>query len=348
MERITIKEIAALAGVSIGTVDRVIHNRGHVDPDKEAQIRQICKQHGYEPNLLARAMMLRNKNMKVAVMVNAPEKNTFSAHVVQGFQAVREELKDYNITFDYYYLCDNTVEEQLNYLDKIRGEEYAGLVIKPMNDEAVKNRLGAMIQDGIPIVTVTSGLPEFNSLCFIGQNHFKEGRMAANMLLKCRPFVGDIVIMTLQKRILSRAQKIQGFRSYLAEYGKEKHIKEIVEFEDNNQSAYETTRKILERFPGLEGLYVQNACLDQVFRALGEAGRLKEVTAFSFGTKENLQEYLADGKLAFGIEESPFEHGYCAGKEILNYLMTGKRPEERKKLVEAHILIEESVNDAPC
>ena len=42
------------------------------------------------------------------------------------------------------------------------------------------------------------------------------------------------------------------------------------------------------------------------------------------------------------------DSGYCAGKEILNYLMTGKRPEERKKLVEAHILIEESVNDAPC
>ena len=64
------------------------------------------------------------------------------------------------------------------------------------------------------------------------------------------------VSYTHLKRILSRAQKIQGFRSYLAEYGKEKHIKEIVEFEDNNQSAYETTRKILERFPGLSLIHI--------------------------------------------------------------------------------------------
>lgn len=343
MARITIKEIASLAGVSIGTVDRVIHNRGHVDPDKASAIREICKQHGYEPNLLARAMMLRNKNMKVAVLVNSPQVNEFSAQVVLGFQTIAAELKDYNITFDYYEICKNTVEEQLEYLDRIQEEAYAGLVIKPVNDSRVKDRLDRMMEDGIPVVTVTSGLPDFDSLCFIGQDHRKEGRMAANMLLKCRPNVKDVVVMTLHKHILSRAQKIEGFTSYLKEHGKESCIREIVEFEDRPASAYEQIMRILEAYPQLEGLYVQNACLDQVFEAIEAKRKAGKVTVFSFGAKGNLKEYLENGKLAFAVEESPFEHGYCAGREILNYLMTGKEPEEKKKYIEAHVLIEESV-----
>ena len=46
----TIKEIAELAGVSRGTVDRVLNNRGAVNAETEAKIRSIMKQLHYKPN----------------------------------------------------------------------------------------------------------------------------------------------------------------------------------------------------------------------------------------------------------------------------------------------------------
>ena len=46
----TIKEIAALAGVSRGTVDRVLNNRGAVNPETAEKIRKIAKELDYKPN----------------------------------------------------------------------------------------------------------------------------------------------------------------------------------------------------------------------------------------------------------------------------------------------------------
>ena len=48
----TIKEIAALAGVSRGTVDRVLNDRGAVNPETAEKIRKIAKELDYKPCLL--------------------------------------------------------------------------------------------------------------------------------------------------------------------------------------------------------------------------------------------------------------------------------------------------------
>ena len=46
---VTIKEIADRAGVSRGTVDRVLNNRGKVNPEKEERVRRIAQELGYKP-----------------------------------------------------------------------------------------------------------------------------------------------------------------------------------------------------------------------------------------------------------------------------------------------------------
>ena len=46
----TLKEIAERAGVSRGTVDRVMKNRGGVNPETEKRVRRIVEESGYTPN----------------------------------------------------------------------------------------------------------------------------------------------------------------------------------------------------------------------------------------------------------------------------------------------------------
>ena len=55
-QKIRIKDIAAQTGVSIGTVDRVLHNRGHVSPDVRARVLKVMEEMGYEPNIMARSL----------------------------------------------------------------------------------------------------------------------------------------------------------------------------------------------------------------------------------------------------------------------------------------------------
>ena len=63
---ITIKEIADIADVSRGTVDRVINNRGGVDKKTEEKIRKIIDTSGYIPNAAGRNLALKKKKLKYA------------------------------------------------------------------------------------------------------------------------------------------------------------------------------------------------------------------------------------------------------------------------------------------
>ena len=55
---ITEKEIAALAGVSRGTVDRALKDRPGVSPETKARVLAIAKKYNYRPNILGTALVL--------------------------------------------------------------------------------------------------------------------------------------------------------------------------------------------------------------------------------------------------------------------------------------------------
>lgn len=55
-ERIRIKDIAALSGVSVGTVDRVLHNRPNVSKPAREKVEKALKEMNYQPNMYASAL----------------------------------------------------------------------------------------------------------------------------------------------------------------------------------------------------------------------------------------------------------------------------------------------------
>ena len=59
----TIKEIAELAGVSRGTVDRVLNKRGAVNPKTEAKILEIAKALDYKPNRAGIVLAAQKKKL---------------------------------------------------------------------------------------------------------------------------------------------------------------------------------------------------------------------------------------------------------------------------------------------
>lgn len=65
----TIKEIAALAGVSRGTVDRVLNHRGSVNPETASKIEEIAKALDYRPNKAGITLAAQKKKLKLGVII---------------------------------------------------------------------------------------------------------------------------------------------------------------------------------------------------------------------------------------------------------------------------------------
>ena len=89
----SIKEIAALAGVSRGTVDRALNNRGGVNREVAERIRRIAAEKDYKTNRAALALAARKKPLKIGAIFPV-EGNVFFLDVIAGLRAAEEEYKD--------------------------------------------------------------------------------------------------------------------------------------------------------------------------------------------------------------------------------------------------------------
>ena len=75
-KRITVKDIATLAGVSKGTVDRVLHNRGEVSEASREKVMKIARQIGYKPNV--HASLLPRWRGAAPIQRCSPRRRSFS------------------------------------------------------------------------------------------------------------------------------------------------------------------------------------------------------------------------------------------------------------------------------
>ena len=97
MKIYTIKEIAKMADVSSGTVDRVLHKRGKVSPDKEERVRKILKEIDYRPNQVARSLKL-NKRYRFVVLMPDDELDEYWKPCYTGINELKSSFEEKGIT----------------------------------------------------------------------------------------------------------------------------------------------------------------------------------------------------------------------------------------------------------
>ena len=134
---VRIVDIARMAGVSVATVDRVIHNRGKVSEENLARINEVLRRVDYRPNLIARSLASGRRYTLCAVMPRfAP--GEYWADFEAGIARAEAEAVRYNVTvrrfcFDQY---DRSSFESL--LETLRREEFDGAVIATLFAEMVE------------------------------------------------------------------------------------------------------------------------------------------------------------------------------------------------------------------
>ena len=98
----TIKDIARMAGVSAGTVDRVLHNRGDVSPKSKAKVQKVLDEIHYQPNVFAIGLAAKKKYSFLCLIPYYIEHDYWHS-VVGGIERARQELRPFNVGID--YLC---------------------------------------------------------------------------------------------------------------------------------------------------------------------------------------------------------------------------------------------------
>lgn len=337
----TIKEIAALAGVSRGTVDRVLNNRGSVNPATAEKINEIAKALDYKPNKAGLALAAQKKKLRLGVILFSTD-NPFFSDVLKGVSEKAKDLAGYNCTVLVKQIPIN-VEAQLNAIDELLREEVNGIALAPHNDDRIRVRINELYDHGIPVVTLNTDIENSRRIAYVGSNYTKSGATAAGLLRLMTHGTVHIGIITGSSDILCHTERIAGFISTLKPYQDRMHIVSIVETHDDEIESYEQTSRLLKEHPEINALFFAAGGVYGGCRAITSLGLAEQLCVIAFDKADTTEQFLREGILSAVICQQPRIQGRKPLDLLFTYLTSGELPDNEYNYTAVDIRILENI-----
>ena len=247
----TIRSIAAAAGVSRGTVDRVLNNRPHVDPEVRRRVLEIAVQQGY-PGLEPSNEAAR----RIGVLIARWEDPYFTEQTRIGVQQALRLAGRQHVDVIVEEMNSRSDDEYLRRCEHMKNAGVDGIVLNPPNNLLLRAAFGRLQAEGIQMVTYNSRLDEADYLCHVGQDLEQSGRIAAGLLTRSMGGQGRILIVTGNMEFSSHRRRVDGFCARLAELGFPAERYEIAACYEQIGLTSETVERAIRKYPDLRGIYM--------------------------------------------------------------------------------------------
>ena len=334
MRKIRIKDIAEIANVSIGTVDRVIHNRGEVSLATRERILNLLEEHHYVPDIIASSLALKKQVQLAVVMPGTVNDHVFWNLPRQGVKKAVEELSGdklsvTSINFDQF--------DKQDFLEKVRNFPYNqvnGVLFAPVFQEESAAFLRNCERGGIPVILINSLLEEAHVSGFVGQDAFQSGYVAAKLINYGLEHRTDVAIINMSARKDNHAHIIsreRGFRTYFEEHSD--RLDHLVTIDLNGVDDTALIRRLEEVFERYEigGLFVSNSRVYKVAEYLAGKG-CKGVRLVGYDLLPHSIEYLKRDYIDFLISQKPEEQAFKGLLSLFNLVAFNREPKERQMM----------------
>lgn len=312
-ERITIKHIAERAGVSVGTVDRVLHNRPNVSPKAYSKVKKTLEELNYEPNMYASALA-HNKSYTFYCLMPKHASEAYWEEVEDGQLKACEARRDFNVNINILYYKRNDPKTFTEAYTHCLEQNPSGVIIVPATLELTRQFTDLLHDRNIPFVLLDSYMPDLRPLAFYGQDSFASGYFAAKMLMLIAREDKQIMLMkqTLDGiRVASKQQENRevGFRHYMRDHFPEVEIIEMDLPHEVNRKKY---NDIMETFftshPAIHNCIALNSKAHLVGEFLLNTNR-RNIQIMGYDMVEKNAKCIREGSISFLIAQ----HGYMQG-----------------------------------
>lgn len=189
----TIMDIARQTGLSKGTVDRVLHNRGEVSKKSREKVMEAVRELDYQPDLNA-SILARREDHTIALIVPADEKGSFWELALSGLKQTRENLLPLRIRIEHFSYDSNSEESFREACIKMLESDPAAVVIAPMFRAATVTLTGQLQERGIPYAFFDSKLELEGYMAYFGMPLYKSGYLCADLLTGGKPVPGVLIV----------------------------------------------------------------------------------------------------------------------------------------------------------
>jgi len=326
---VRIKDIAKLAGVSPGTVDRVIHNRGDVSEETRKKVQAILNKSEYQPDILARALSSKKTYLFSIIMPVSANGNDFWEAPKAGIDRAFEEIERFGIKINLYLFDQFDRNSFAAKAFDLLADHPDGILFAPVFlDDSIKFIRECQFRK-IPVALFNSNIEEVKANSYIGQDARQSGYLAARLLQYGLAPKSDVLIINLAARKDNYNHVIlreTGFRQFFEEHPE--HEIKLHTIDTNHSSDEKLTDELKRSFSSLKvkGIFVTNSRVFKVADYLRNNG-IEGIHLIGYDLLHANVIALKDNIIDFLISQRPGEQAYRGIISLFNLAVLNKSVE---------------------
>ncbi len=327
-EKIRIKDIAERAGVSVGTVDRVLHDRPNVSKPARDKVEKALKEMNYQPNMYASALAY-NKSYTFYMLIPKHESEAYWEEIEEGAKKCEETRRDFHIDVGITFFERSNEESFRKAGLDILAQEPEGVIVVPSSLEVTREFTEALHKRSIPFILLDSYMPDLRPLSFFGQDSFCSGFFAAKILMMIAAKETEIMLMRQTKdgRVVSKQQDNRevGFRHYMHDHFPSVKIFDLDLPLNGSRAEY---AKMLEKYfadhPDTHHCITLTSKAHIVGDFLLKANR-RDVQIMGYDMVEKNARCLREGSISFLIAQHAYMQGYSCVETLFRAIVLKKK-----------------------
>jgi LacI family transcriptional regulator len=327
---VTIKEIAKRANVSIGTVDRIIHNRGGCSEKTRQKVIKIVEETGFKPNMAA-SHLVKSRPYSIGVIMPFPYQNDKFWELSKiGIERGRAIFPHFDIRLDYYFYNRYSDMTFLTVFEQALGDGVSGLLIAPVLSKTAQEIFETHKTD-IPLVFFNASLPDQRTASYVGQDCFMAGMTVGKLMSILIGNEGDIALVDIFPEDYHISIRANGFEHYFTDNTRIRLHRFSMPSSEEFSDSESLCRTIHKQIPDLKGMFIPNASTYRFAESIAQFPFNHEVHVIGYDLiKENIK-CLKQGIVDFVINQQPIRQGIEALTILVNHMI--HKDEDRKEML---------------
>jgi LacI family transcriptional regulator len=324
-----VKDIARALKISLGTVDRALHDRPGVSAKTRDLVLKTAEQLGYSPNLAAQALKL-NRRLSVAAVLPKHISHFFDP-LRDGIRAAAAAAVGVSLSlefFEYPRLGSGDIEAFRRALQM----KFDGIIFLPGDVRKYEPLVKKASQDGVATMCVGSDAPNTERIGSVAVHASVSGAIAAELLSQNLTARADVAIFTGELSTLDHVEKLRGFAAALAVIAPHLTLRPALESHERPREAYRQALEVMQARTHPGGIYISTANSMPVLKALEELNLLGKVKVVTTDLFRELVPLIEAGKVLATLYQRPFTQGKVALENLLIHLLRDRKPQPTVQL----------------
>jgi ribose transport system substrate-binding protein len=220
-------------------------------------------------------------------------------------------------------LREDDRELQVQVVENFTSRQVSGIVLAPLDSQALVTPVRSAVQSGVPVVIIDSDLNSTDQASFVATDNFKGGHMAGEHLAKLLDGKGTIILLRYQVNSASTEAREAGFLEAIGKHPDLKLTSADQYAGPTRETAYQTSQNLLNRFGAeVNGVFCPNETstisMTKALRDIGKAGGAVKMIGFDAGTQSVID--MKNGDLQGLIVQNPVKMGYLGVMTMAKHL----------------------------